>query len=204
MSRSPATTVVPRSALQRKRNSCLICSRHWRRPASGWHRPSGRQTRTHSNVPTRATPARRCWTPPTFWCGTTLTTQVRLRCTGGWPASAECSDGPGEPADDRGTVGPLEEQRMNNEPEPDRGNSGGSGAPLAAGVVLIVLGLIFLLRNLTGWHLNNWWALFILAPGLVLLWNGYQNMQADGRLSSRALQSFTGGSVMLLVSDRKS
>ena len=89
---------------------------------------------------------------------------------------------------------------MNNEPEPDRGNSGGSGAPLAAGVVLIVLGLIFLLRNLTGWHLNNWWALFILAPGLVLLWNGYQNMQADGRLSSRALQSFTGGSVMLLVS----
>lgn len=88
---------------------------------------------------------------------------------------------------------------MNSDQQSDKSNPGGTGMPLAAGIVLIVLGVLFLLRNLTGWPLNNWWALFILAPALVLLWNGYQNLQADGRFSSRAVQSFTGGSVLLLV-----
>ncbi|MCZ7673117.1 MAG: hypothetical protein M5U34_41370 [Chloroflexi bacterium] len=34
-----------------------------------------------------------------------------------------------------------------------------------AGVVLIAIGVIFLAANFVDFHLNNWWALFILDTG---------------------------------------
>lgn len=41
----------------------------------------------------------------------------------------------------------------------------GSGS-LLPGLVLITLGVIFLLNKLTGFELDNWWALFILIPAV--------------------------------------
>ncbi len=67
------------------------------------------------------------------------------------------------------------------------------------GVILIVLGVIFLLQNVRGFYLNNWWALFILIPALgsfVDAWNIYRQ---TGRLSRRGRSAIISGCVFLLV-----
>lgn len=51
------------------------------------------------------------------------------------------------------------------------------GGGWIAGVVLILLGLVFLLQNIGGFSLQNWWAIFILIPALgsfASAWNAYQ------------------------------
>ena len=75
----------------------------------------------------------------------------------------------------------------------------GSSGAWVGGVVLIVLGLIFLLQNVRGFYLNNWWALFILIPAFgsfVDAWNRYREA---GRLSRRVRGAFISGCVLLLV-----
>ena len=50
------------------------------------------------------------------------------------------------------------------------------------GAVIIGVGSVLLLRNLTGFELDNWWILFSFIPlsgMLMAVWNGYQ---ANGRL----------------------
>jgi hypothetical protein len=45
------------------------------------------------------------------------------------------------------------------------------------GVLIIVLGMVFLLQNFSVINVVNWWALFILIPGfwaLLAAWNNYQ------------------------------
>ena len=68
------------------------------------------------------------------------------------------------------------------------------------GAILIVLGIFLLLQNLTGFSLNNWWALFILIPAAGAFgraWQHYQN--AGGRLSGEAGRSLFGGILLLLI-----
>jgi hypothetical protein len=46
-----------------------------------------------------------------------------------------------------------------------------------AGAVIIVVGIVLLLRNVTGFEFDNWWALFMFIPfgGLLAgMWNQYQ------------------------------
>jgi hypothetical protein len=55
---------------------------------------------------------------------------------------------------------------------------GGYGWGWAFGVVLVLIGLVFLFQNLTGYNLVNWWALFILIPAFGFLeasWISYRN-----------------------------
>ena len=55
---------------------------------------------------------------------------------------------------------------------------------LIVGAVIIGVGSVLLLRNLTGFEFHNWWILFSLIPlsGMVMaLWKGYQ---ANGRLAT--------------------
>jgi hypothetical protein len=56
------------------------------------------------------------------------------------------------------------------------------------GVVLILLGGIFLLNNM-GYHIlsiKNWWAIFLLAPGLSMLANSFKYFRARNRFSRGA------------------
>jgi hypothetical protein len=67
------------------------------------------------------------------------------------------------------------------------------------GVVLIVLGVIFLLQSVRGFTLNNWWALFILIPAFGSFadaWNAYRQ---TGRLSRRVRGGLISGCVFLLI-----
>jgi hypothetical protein len=68
------------------------------------------------------------------------------------------------------------------------------------GVVLITIGAIFLLSNLNIFHLNNWWALFILIPAVANFGNAWQSYRRHGRLTHGAQGSLTGGLILLLIS----
>lgn len=77
-----------------------------------------------------------------------------------------------------------------------RRDKGGSGL---AGVVLIVIGGIFLLTNLTGLTINNWWALFILIPAFSNFHQAWRSYQQHGRLTRGARGSITGGLILTLI-----
>ena len=68
------------------------------------------------------------------------------------------------------------------------------------GVMLITLGLIFLANNLTGFELENWWALFILIPGISNFAEGVRAYRRDGEFSRKARGYFFGSLFMILLS----
>lgn len=70
---------------------------------------------------------------------------------------------------------------------------------LVAGIVLITIGGIFLLTNLTGLTINNWWALFILIPAFSNFSRAWRSYRANGRLSHSARGSITGGLILSLI-----
>ena len=82
--------------------------------------------------------------------------------------------------------------------EEHRAQRAANGTPWLGGVILIVLGVIFLLQNFTQLQLHNWWALFLLIPALGSLadaWNGYRQ---TGRLSRRVRGALISGGVFLI------
>ncbi len=91
------------------------------------------------------------------------------------------------------------EERMRRREErwAARGNRGGAWI---MGVILVLIGIIFLLQNMNIFILNNWWALFILIPAVAAFgsaWRSYQD--AGGRLTGGARGSLIGGLVLVLV-----
>lgn len=67
------------------------------------------------------------------------------------------------------------------------------------GAVLIILGIIFLIRNITGFELDNWWALFILIPAVLAFARVFTSYQSEGRLTAEGRSSLIGGLVLLFV-----
>ena len=72
---------------------------------------------------------------------------------------------------------------------------------LAAGVVLILIGAIILVGNLTDLDVGtwNWWALFILIPAMSFLVNAWSVFQAERRLSAAVRGPLVSGVALLLV-----
>jgi hypothetical protein len=69
------------------------------------------------------------------------------------------------------------------------------------GGVLILLGIIFIVRNLAGLSLGNWWALFILIPALGSLVTAFQMYERNGRhFTSASRGPLIGGLVLLAIS----
>ncbi len=71
--------------------------------------------------------------------------------------------------------------------------------PWIGGVILIVLGLIFLLQNVRGIYLNNWWALFILIPALGSFADAWSRYRQAGRFNRHVRGALISGCVFLLV-----
>jgi hypothetical protein len=68
------------------------------------------------------------------------------------------------------------------------------------GGVLILLGVIFIVRNIAGLSLGNWWALFILIPALGSLVTAFQMYERNGRhFSSASRGPLVGGLVLLAI-----
>ncbi len=67
-----------------------------------------------------------------------------------------------------------------------------------AGGVLILLGVVFIVRNVTGFSLDNWWALFILIPALGSLVTSYQIYERKGRKFTAASRGPLVGGLFLV------
>ncbi len=67
------------------------------------------------------------------------------------------------------------------------------------GVVLIIIGVFFLIRTLTGFTLNNWWALFILIPAVTSFGRVITIYQAEGVLNSQARGALIGGVILTFI-----
>lgn len=73
---------------------------------------------------------------------------------------------------------------------------------LTWGIALIVVGIVYLLDTLgiVGLRINNWWAIFILVPGINLLTRAWFYTRESGTFSGRASRSALWGSVLVLLS----
>ena len=74
-----------------------------------------------------------------------------------------------------------------------------TGTAWIGGVVLILLGVVFLLQNFGGIRFDNWWALFILLPAVgsfATAWNIYRR---TGQWNRPARGALIGGFVLLLI-----
>ena len=67
------------------------------------------------------------------------------------------------------------------------------------GLVLIGIGVVFLLNNFTNFHLNNWWALFILIPAFATLGNFWRAYRGAGRVNHDARGSLIGAMILFFV-----
>lgn len=73
-------------------------------------------------------------------------------------------------------------------------------ARLVGALVLIALGVLFFLSEFDVLDLSgNWWAIFILAPGLYLLWRAYQTYSETGALAGQVASQAGGGAVLLVI-----
>lgn len=67
------------------------------------------------------------------------------------------------------------------------------------GLILIGIGTIFLLSQLTGFYIHNWWALFIFIPAIAKLNEAWQSYRENGRLTASARGAFIGGTLLAMV-----
>lgn len=92
-----------------------------------------------------------------------------------------------------GEGGRPEERQRRPEQNPPRTST------WIGGGVLILIGVVFIVRNVTGLELHNWWALFILIPALGSLATAWQMFQKNGRRFTAAARGPLVGGVVLLA-----
>jgi hypothetical protein len=90
---------------------------------------------------------------------------------------------------------PLDRREARRQRRADRLSGGGSGWII--GVILIVLGGLFLMQNMGTYKfpLNNWWALFILIPAI----GEFEKALRFYREAGNQMTSQVGGSALLGV-----
>ena len=70
---------------------------------------------------------------------------------------------------------------------------------LTLGLILIGMGVVFLLTNVAGLTLQNWWALFIFIPAVKQLRCAWSQYQENGRLGHSGRGALTGGLFWALI-----
>lgn len=88
-----------------------------------------------------------------------------------------------------------------NEPNERHERNGRPNSTLILGVILVLLGIVFLVQNVTDVDLGNWnwWALFILIPAIASLGAAWRVYQSQGRFVPAVRGPLVGGLVLLLV-----
>jgi len=75
----------------------------------------------------------------------------------------------------------------------------GQGGAWIAGLILIGLGILFLLRNFGVPIPENWWAIFLVLPGIGALWTAWRIYEHDGRMTGSAVSTTVVGLVLILL-----
>ena len=101
------------------------------------------------------------------------------------------------------TLKEAEKEAMENDHRPLRENRSRKvkqhNGSTTGGLILIGIGTIFLLSQLTGFHFHNWWALFILIPAVSKLNEAWQSYRANGRLTEGSRGALVGGILLAMV-----
>lgn len=79
----------------------------------------------------------------------------------------------------------------------ESGNNGSSA--WITGAVLIIVGVVLVASNITGFAFSNWWVLFMFIPAIFLLGNVWRDYQTNGRLTSASTGFLIGGLGILTV-----
>lgn len=85
-------------------------------------------------------------------------------------------------------------KRTNSYPDPFN-----QGRGWFLGIILILIGAYFLFSNLTGFSVQNWWAVFILLPAFASLSNALRSYRQQGVFTREARGSLIGGLVLLFI-----
>jgi hypothetical protein len=83
-------------------------------------------------------------------------------------------------------------------PQPPQDDKAPARPAWIAGGVLILVGIVFIVRNVAGFSLDNWWALLILIPALGSLATSYRMFERHGRKFTRASRGPLIGGLFLL------
>ena len=75
----------------------------------------------------------------------------------------------------------------------------GPGGAWIAGLILVGLGILFLLRNFGVPIPDKWWTVFLVLPGLAALWQAWRMYQHEGRLSRAVTGTAVGGAVLVVL-----
>ena len=94
---------------------------------------------------------------------------------------------------------PVQEEPAEPEPQPDARRGRDKDIPWVPGLILIGLGVFFLINNITGFTLHNWWALFILIPAFGSFSSGVRELRAEGEFTREVWGAFFGGFVMSMI-----
>jgi len=73
-----------------------------------------------------------------------------------------------------------------------------SGFGWVAGLILIVLGIVFMLQS-AGIMVGNWWTIFIFIPAAVNFYNMFRVWRRERRFTAAASGSLTGGLLLTTV-----
>jgi cation transport ATPase len=75
-----------------------------------------------------------------------------------------------------------------------------SGSAWIVGVILIIVGLIWMFPGLRVYSFTNWWALFILIPAVAAFSNCWRSYKAVGNhMDAQARGSLFGGILLTMV-----
>jgi cation transport ATPase len=83
---------------------------------------------------------------------------------------------------------------MNENTDKNRNN-------MVLGAIFILIGVVFMLQNITNFDLGNWnwWALFILLPAFGSLGRAWNIYRAEGQANEAMRGPLVGGAALLLV-----
>jgi len=73
----------------------------------------------------------------------------------------------------------------------------GKGGAWVGGVLLIALGVIFLLQNFGFPVPKNWWAIFVMVPGIAALGAAWSIREREGAWTAGAVGSLLAGVIMV-------
>lgn len=70
----------------------------------------------------------------------------------------------------------------------DENKKQNGGFQMSAGLMMVGIGVIFLINEITNFQIINWWAIFILVPAVLNWGNAYKLFQETGTITKEVIQ----------------
>lgn len=102
-----------------------------------------------------------------------------------------------DPADGEPDWRELRRQEKRARREERRGLTWGRGGSWIWGLILVGLGIVFLLENFGVKVPGNWWAIFLVLPGIGVMWSAWRMYQQGEGLTRSVVSTAVVGTVLV-------